>query len=478
MQVGRHGRTRLVVRDPTSDPLRLWKNGAVEIPEVRFARADGVRIAYQEFGSGPRVLSIPPLISNLDVMWEHEVYRRVLELAREHFHNAVFDKRGIGLSDRFERAPTLDERIDDILAVMDALGWETASVSGVSEGGLMAQQFAIRHPERVERLVLVNTAAPSSLHRRIRELGGDVHRSWTDVLADWEAIAAVWGEDATPFVELTSPSRVDDEAFVRWMNRLCRAAATPAGFRGQLESVLSLDTSELELERIIAPTLVIHVHGDRSLGVGHGRMLARSIAGAEYVEVAGSDHFWPTLDNWRDVVDPQIEFISGATPRSSAQRVFATVMFTDIVGSTDLARSLGDQAWRSTIESHDRLAHRTVSQFGGRVVKSTGDGVLATFPIPSSAAAAARTLRAELGAVGIRVRAGLHAGEIEVHENADISGIAVNAAARVERAADDGAIFVSNTVREMLLGSEFDCAERGDHELKGLDGTWRLHELL
>ena len=456
---------------------QLWKNGAVEIPEVRFAQIDGLRIAYQEFGSGPRVLSIPALISNLDVMWEHEVYRRVLELARDHFDNVVFDKRGIGLSDRFDRVPTLDERMADILAVMDAVGWETATLSGISEGGLMAQQFAIRHPERVERLVLVNTAAPSTLHRRIRELGGDVHRSWRDVMADWEAVATVWGEDARPFVELTSPSRVDDEAFIRWMNRLCRSAATPAGFRRQLESVLGLDTSELALERITAPTLVIHVQGDRSLGVGHGRVLAESIVGAKYIEVAGSDHFWPTLDNWRDVVDPQIEFICGATPRSSTQRVFATVMFTDIVGSTELARSLGDQAWRSTIESHDRLAHRTISQFGGRVVKSTGDGVLATFPIPSAAAAAARSLRAELSAVGLCVRAGLHAGEIEVHENADISGIAVNAAARVEHAADDGAIFVSNTVREMLLGSEFDCADRGDHELKGLDGSWRLHEL-
>ena len=455
----------------------LWNNGAVELPDVRFAGGDGVRIAYQEFGSGPRVLSIPALVSNLDVMWEHEVYRRVLEVARVHFHNVVFDKRGIGLSDRFDRAPTLDERIDDIIAVMDAVGWETATISGMSEGGLMAQQFAMRHPERVERLLLTNTAAPLSLDRRIRELGGDDHRPWRDVMADWEAVAAVWGEDAHRFVEFTSPSKVGDEAFTRWANRLCRLSATPAGFRRQLDSVLSLDTSALDLQQIDVPTLVVHVRGDRSLGVGHGRVLAETIPGAEYLEVDGADHFWPTLDNWRDVVDAHIEFVCGSAPKRGTRREFATVMFTDIVGSTDLARSLGDQAWRATIESHDRLAHRKVAQFGGRIVKSTGDGMLATFPIPSAAAAAARAFRAELAAIDLRVRAGLHAGEIEVHENADISGIAVNAAARVEHAATDGSIFVSNTVREMLMGSDFMCDDRGEFDLKGLDGRWRLYEL-
>jgi class 3 adenylate cyclase/pimeloyl-ACP methyl ester carboxylesterase len=450
----------------------------MDLPEVRFAHGDGVRIAYQEFGSGPRVLWIPALVSNLDVIWDHEVYRRVLELARNHFHNVVFDKRGMGLSDRFDRAPTLEERIDDILTVMDAVGWQSATLSGTSEGGLMAQQFAIRHPERVERLVLVNTAAPSTLHRRIRELGGSVHRPWRDVMADWESISSMWGEDARPFVRLVSPSRVDDDAFVRWINRLCRLAATPGGFRRQLQSIVDLDTSVLQLERITAPTLVIHVHGDRSLGVGHGRVLAQSIDGAEYVEVDGSDHFWPTLDNWRDVMDPQIRFVSGASPSSSTRREFATVLFTDIVGSTDLVRARGDQAWRATIESHDRLTHRSIAQHGGRVVKSTGDGVLATFPIPSAAAAAARSLRADMAALDLRIRAGLHAGEIEVHENADISGLAVNATARVVQLAADGSIFVSNTVREMLLGGEFQCADRGEYELTGFDGPWHLYELL
>lgn len=451
----------------------------MEIPEARFADSSGVRIAYQEIGTGQdRVIVVPALLSNLDVMWEHECYRRVLELARTHARFVIFDKRGMGLSDAFDRAPTLEERIDDILAVMDAVGWESATVSGQSEGGLMAQLFALRHPERVERLVLVNCPAPSTLQKRARELGGASHRPFSAVLPDWEAVAASWGEDAGPFVELTSPSRVGDAALTRWCRRFCRLAVTPAGFRRQLESVFAMDTSELRPAEIQAPTLVIHVAGDRAVGVGNGRVLAEVIPNAEYLEVSGADHFFITLDNWRDVMDAQIEFVTGAAPTTRTHRVFATVVFTDIVGSTELARMLGDQRWRTAIESHDRLVHRTVAEHGGYVVKSTGDGTLATFPIPSAAARAVRSLRAELSALDISIRAGLHAGEIEVHENADISGISVNVASRIEQIASDGAIYVSSVVRDMLVGTDLECADRGERPLKGIEGTMRVYELV
>ena len=450
----------------------------VEIPEVRYADAGGVRLAYQDIGAGDPIVVVPALLSNLEVMWEHECYRRILELARRNHRLVIFDKRGIGLSDRFDRAPTLDERMSDIVAVMDTVGLERASLAGTSEGGLMAQQFAVRHPERVERLILINAPVPSTLLRRARELGGAAHRPWEEIRRDWEAVASSWGEDAGPFVELASPSRVEDEAFVRWGNRLNRLTATPAGFRRQLESIVSMDTSGLRPSEIEAPTMVIQVARDRVVGVGNGRALAEAIPNADYLEVDGADHFWVSLDNWREIMDAQIEFVTGVAPTSRTERVFATVLFTDIVDSTPTLAARGDQQWRSAIESHDRLAHRTVAEHGGRVVKSTGDGILATFPIPSAATRAARTFRSELSALDISIRAGLHAGEIEVHENADISGIAVNVAARIERAATRGSIYVSRIVRDMLTGSDLECVDRDDHELEGIDGSMRLYELV
>lgn len=448
----------------------------MEVPETRYARAGQLRIAFQEWGEGPRAIIIPPLVTNIDVQWDHEVYRRMLEHLGRFLRVIHFDKRGIGLSDRFDAAPRLDERIEDIEAILDTAGWDRAHLIGVSEGAVMAQLYALRHRDRVDKLVLYSGAAPPSQAERVRQLSGDAWRDLEDRIADFEAVADSWGEDADRFVQLMAPSRVGDEAYTRWVNRLNRLSASPADFRKQLESLGGLGAG-LAPEKIDVPTMVIHLSDDRVAPVGHGRVMAELIPGAEYLEVEGADHFLVTLPNWRDAFDPMIEFLTGVPPPSATQRRFATVLFTDIVSSTSLAASLGDDGWRDLIERHDRTVHRVTARHSGRVVKSTGDGVLAVFDAPSLAVNAVQEMMTELSEAGLQVRAGLHAGEIEVHADGDISGLAVNLAARVEQAASDGAVYVSSTVKDMLLGSAAVLEDQGEHQLKGIDGVWRLYEL-
>ena len=446
------------------------------IPETRYARAGDLHIAFQEWGSGPRTIIIPPLVTNIDVLWDHELYSRMLEHLGTHLRVIHFDKRGIGLSDRFEEIPSLDERIEDIGAVLDTAGWAQANVVGVSEGALMGQHFALKHPERVEKLVLLSSLAPAEHTEWAREASGDAYREVDDRLADFMAVAESWGEDATRFVELMSPSQAGNESFTRWSNRLNRLSASPADFQRQLMSTLGL-SADLTPESLAVPTLIIHLTKDRVAPVVNGRVLSQLIPGAQYVEVDGADHFLVTLPNWREVFDPIIEFVTGAPPPVSTQRRFATVMFTDIVSSTELASSMGDARWTEVIERHDRAVHRLTAGRSGRVVKSTGDGVMAIFDTPSQAIEAAGLIRRELAEMGLNIRAGLHAGEVEVRADHDISGLAVNLAARIEQASSDGAIFVSSTVKDMMLGSQIEWSDRGEHDLKGIEGSWRLYEV-
>jgi class 3 adenylate cyclase len=387
-----------------------------------------------------------------------------------------FDKRGIGLSDRFETEPSLEERIEDIGAVMDAAGWDKAHLFGLSEGAAMAQLFAARYPDRVGRLALFGVAANPEDAELVKELSGSAHREFADIGAEFIAIAQVWGEDPVPFANLLAPSQSGNEAYLRWANRLNRLAASPTDFTRQLMNVGEIGGS-LEPERVEAPTIIVHLLGDRAVPIGNARLVAERISNCALVEVEGSDHFMYSLDNWRDVLDPVIEFLTGIRPPLSAQRRFAAVMFTDIVGSTTLSSSMGDLRYREVIEQHDLISHRLIQHHRGRVVKSTGDGILAVFDSPSAAVAAASSLRTALEETGLAIRVGIHAGEIEEHADRDISGLAVNLAARVEQAASDGSIFVSSTMKDMLLGGDTEFENRGDHTLKGIEGTWTLYEV-
>jgi class 3 adenylate cyclase len=286
-------------------------------------------------------------------------------------------------------------------------------------------------------------------------------------------LATGWPENTQELVDWFMPQCSGDQAFLRWAGRLQRLSASPRDFHRQVESVLALD-AESAPERITSPTLVVHVKGDRVLNVALGRVLADVIPGARFIEIEGDCHFSWVQPNWRSIIDPMIEFVTRTAVESVATRRFATVLFTDIVDSTRQSATVGDAAWHDVIDRHDRVARRLVDQHGGRVVKSTGDGLLVVFDAPSQGVACAVAMVRELHSIGVEIRAGVHAGEIEVHDDLDISGIAVNLAARVEQAADNGELWASSTVRDMMLGGSTAFVDRGEHQLKGIEGQWRL----
>jgi class 3 adenylate cyclase len=388
-----------------------------------------------------------------------------------------FDKRGMASSDRFEDVPTLEQRIDDIKAVMDAEGIARAHVLGLSEGGLMAQLFAAMHPERVDRLVLANSMIGPSGLRDLRAHDDDPPMRRRDVLDRFDRMIDGWGSAPERFVDLFAPSKNDDVAFIRWIGRFQRQTCSRADVRRQLDSVVSLDAND-RLGSIRAPTLVMNVTGDRAIPPAFGRYLAEHIPGARYVQIPGEDHLVWVMASWRETMDVWIEFVTGRAPIAQSERRFATVLFTDIVDSTARSAEVGDEAWREMLDRHDRIAWKAVDRHAGKLVKNMGDGLLMTFTTPSDAVACATELVVELGRVGLSVRAGLHAGEIMVREDGDVTGHAVNLAARVQQAATGGATWVSSTVRDLLLGGNWSFTERGEHALKGIDGAWRLYELM
>ncbi len=448
----------------------------MQVPETHYARVGDLRIAYQKWGEGPRLMICPALISNIEISWEHELYRRTLEHLGRHMTCVIFDKRGIGLSDRFDEAPTLAQRNEDTLAVMGAVGWERAHFLGVSEGGLMGQLFAADFPERVESLVLLNTFVTGRYRERLRDYiqaGDPTPQEKDEIVGRFLQIAESWSEEPRRMVEWEMPSAADNTSFTRWVGRLQRMACSPKDFVRQLMSVAGLDAGDAP-ERISARTMVMHVKGDLVLPVAGGRLLAELIPGATYVEIEGSDHFAWIMPNWREINDVIIEFVTGAKVQRATSRRFGTVLFTDIVGSTRSSSAVGDSKWREVLDSHDRIARAAIDQHGGRVVKSTGDGLIAVFEVPSQGVSCGIAMRESLSGIGVQIRAGVHAGEIEVRDDGDISGIAVNLAARVEQQATGGELWASSTVRDAMLGGSASFAERGEYELKGIDGRWRL----
>jgi class 3 adenylate cyclase len=445
-------------------------------PPVKFATtSDDVRIAYTTWGEGPNLVIAPPIISNVEMVWENDYYRRVFDRIGQHAAVIAFDKRGIGMSDSFDEPPSNEQRISDFLAVMDAEGVERAHISGISEGGVMTQILAVAHPDRVDRIIVSNSFAPDANRGRVAELADTPLRSREEGFALWGEVIEHWGEPTSPTVPWIMPSLADDESFRVWQARFERQTATQTGFRSQLESIATMDTTGIP-QQIQAPTLITHTTGDQVLNVGHGRVLAELIPTAEYIEFDGRDHFWWVAPYWRDILDSHIEFLTGGPAMSVVERSFATVLFTDLVGSTAVATDVGDQQWAETLNSHDHIAKQIVVQHSGTVVKSTGDGLLATFSEPSLAVGAAAALRAQLAGIGLSIRAGIHAGEIERRDN-DIAGLAVNLAARVENAAPNGEIYVTSTVRDLLLGGSFEFDDVGAHKLKGFEDSWLLCRL-
>ena len=460
--------------------LQLSKGTQMRAPETHYARSGELRIAYQRWGRGPALMIVPPIISNVEIGWEHELTSRILEYLGQTFTCVHFDKRGIGLSDRFDEVPTLTQRIDDIHAVMSAVGWNSAHFLGLSEGGAMGQLFAANFPKQVESLVLVNSVVSACYRQRISEFvqDGDPPLQKTKEIYDrFMKVADTWSEQPEFMVDWMTPSQSGNSSFIRWTGRLQRLTCSPKDFRRQVENVHTLDADNAP-ELISTRTMIMHVKGDRVLPVAGSRLLATIIKDAVYHEIQGNDHFAWIMSNWRDVADAAIEFCTGAPPNRMPSRKFAAILFTDIVDSTRQSATLGDSKWRTLLEGHDRVSRELINQQGGRLVQSTGDGLLAIFESPFQAVACGLEMCASLGSVGARIRAGLHVGQIEVHEDGDISGIAVNLAARVQQHAAAGELWTSSTVRDTMLGGPDKFTDRGEYVLKGIEGSWRLYSVL
>lgn len=439
------------------------------VPETRYARNRDVHIAYQVVGEGPLALvGIPPIVSNIELLWEHPMPARFLRRLSSFSRFVHYDKRGQGLSDRDAGSPSIDDRLDDLAAVLDAAGLERCALAGVSEGGSTAALFAAMHPERVTHLVLIG-----SFVRPVNDesdagpgIPGELYDAFFD---GW---AQSWGTPETLTVPFVAPSMTGDDAFLRWLNRFERQTCSPGGLLASSRWVRALDLRPL-LSNIQCPTLVIHRTGDQMVSVEESRLLARAVPDAQLVELDGDDHL-PWTGDQDAVLDAMEQFLVGRhAVEADPDRVLATVLFTDIVGSTEQAASLGDRRWRQLLDDHDEVVSRHVAEARGRVVKHTGDGALATFDGPVRAIRCAQEMRRELSTLGIDVRAGIHTGEVEVRGD-DIGGLAVHIGARVGALAGGGEVYVSRTVVDLVTGAGLEFEDRGRHQLKGVPGEWQL----
>ncbi|OMC16283.1 MULTISPECIES: adenylate/guanylate cyclase domain-containing protein [unclassified Mycobacterium] len=439
-------------------------NVAGRAPDIHYAKSGGLNIAFSVIGEGPDLVVAPGFISHLDLMWEEpsvaHFYSRLASFRRV----VTFDKRGTGLSDPVMHASTLEESVDDMRAVMDAAGCESAGLVGISEGGTMAMLMTASHPERVKALALYGTFS-----RLLQAPDYPLGVTEEQLSALIEISAKGWGEGVG--LGAWAPSRRGDAALRGWWARLQRVAASPGMVRNIFALYPQLDIRDV-LPAIQVPTLVLHRRDDRMVTLEMGRYVADRIPGSKFVELDGTDHLFFTGDA-DALLDEVEEFLTGVRPVPAVERVLATVLFTDIVDSTKRAVELGDERWKELLGRHDAQVRRQLERFGGREVNTTGDGFLARFDGPARAIRCAMAIRDILRSLGLEVRAGVHTGEVELRDD-DISGIAVHIAARVAAAAEAGEVLVSRIVVDLVAGSGLSFADRGEHVLKGVAGEWGL----
>ena len=427
------------------------------LPETRYALSGDVNVAYQVIGNGPvDIIMVPGFVSHIEFRHELPGFTAFLRRLASFARVVAFDKRGQGLSDRVSDAPSLEQRMDDVRAIMDAIGSQRATLFGHSEGCAMSALFAATYPERVSRLIL---------------FGGYVTRRDLNIAELVEQRVKFWGTGA--MLKRVAPSLAADSAAVAQFAKFERLSASPGAVKSFTMLNSQIDVSFI-LPAVRVPTLVMHNKGDVQVPVEHGRELAARIPEAKLIEYPGDDHLFTTGDVEAALGDIE-EFITGHRESSSSdfERVLATVLFTDIVDSTRSAAEMGDQAWRRLLDSHDQLAIQTVERHRGTLVKSTGDGILATFDGPGRAVRCALSFGTASKQIGLPLRAGLHTGEIEIRGR-DIGGIAVHAAARVMAQSRPSEVLVSRVVTDLVAGAGLKFAERGSHELKGLPGRWDL----
>jgi class 3 adenylate cyclase len=439
-------------------------------PETNYARLGADRIAYQVSGDGPPDLVLTlGSFGHLDTAWEDPGSALFLRTLASFSRLIFFDRRGMGASDPLppDPLPPWESYAEELAVILDEVGSERAAIMAAHDAGPSAVFFAGTRPERTSALILVHTSAryvaahdyPIGIPLEVAEA----------LLAQ---IDLLWGTEA--LVAMMAPSRADDERFRRWFAKWLRTGASPRVVQVLLRAALEVDVRPL-LPLIQAPTLVLHRQDDQLLAVQHGRYLAGNIPQAKLVELPGTDPalMWQTPELALDVIEV---FLTGVRRATDPTRVLATVLFSDIVGSTQQASRLGDRRWRELLNLHDELAHRLVEEFHGQLVKSTGDGILATFDGPGRAIRCAAGLRDELAGIGLQMRAGLHTGEVELRDG-DVGGIAVHIAARIMAAAAPDEILTSGTVRDLVVGSSTILEDRGPQPLRGVEGTWRLFTL-
>jgi class 3 adenylate cyclase len=430
-----------------------------------YAKSGDVHIAYQVIGSGsPDLVLVPGFVSHLEMQWEDPRWAHFLTRLASFSRLIRFDKRGTGLSDRVGSIPTLEERMEDVRAVMDAVGSNRAALLGISEGGPMCALFAATYPERTSALIMYGAIAraawaPDTPWGRTRE----------ELEARLKDVERTWGMGAA--VPMYAPSLVNDEPYRKWWATYERAAASPGAVIAVLRMNWEIDARHV-LPAIRVPTLVLHRTGDRVVKVEQGRLIADRIPGAKYVELPGDDHV-PSAGDSDTLLDEIEEFLTGVRHGAEPDRVLATVLFTDIVGATERAAELGDRRWRELIVRHHELVRQKLQRYHGREIDTAGDGFLAAFDGPARAIRCASAISNTVRPLGIQIRAGLHTGECEVIGD-KLGGIAVHIGARVAALATPDEVLVSSTVKDLVAGSGLRFQDRGVHSLRGVPGEWRL----
>ena len=438
-------------------------------PETRYARSGHFSIAYQVVGDRPLdLILVPGWLSNIEVFWEEPNIVRFFQKLAAFSRLIIFDKRGTGLSDRGVEAATLEERMDDVRAVLDAVGSKRAALLGYSEGGSMCTLFAATHPDRTTALITVGSYA-----RRLRAPDYPYFTEREEALKAIEAAAAAWGGPV--WIDARMPSVAHDPLIRQWWSKFLRMSASASAAAALQRLNVEIDVRHI-LPSIRVPTLVLHAAEDRAVPAGAGRDMAARIPNAKFVEVDGIDHL-PFYDK-SDVFVQQIQaFLTGsATPAVPESRV-STLMFTDIVGSTRMALEKGDLRFGDVLEAHHKAVRRELAQYRGEEIDTAGDGFLASFDGPARAIRCALAIVKSLGALGIACRIGLHTGECEVRQGR-LHGIALHVAARVAALASPRAVFVSQTVKDLVAGSDLNFVDAGLQTLKGMPGEWQLYEVV
>jgi class 3 adenylate cyclase len=432
---------------------------------ARYAKSGDLHIAYIVEGDGPvDLIWVPPWISQVEYLWSEPSMGRVMERLTRFARVITFARRGSGLSDPFFGAPTLEEQMDDVLAVMDAAGSEQAAIAGTLEGGPMALLFAATYPERTSSLMLYATFARATW-------APDYEWAWPAEQreARMNELVERWGDGLV--AGAVAPSLMTDESHMEWSGRLERLAASPATIRRIFDLIGKVDVRDV-LPSIRVPTLVMHRREDSFINIEHSRFIADRVPGARFVELEGHENMFSVGDVEAFLGELE-EFLTGSRRAREPDRMLATVLFTDICGSTERAAQMGDRGWRFLLERHDALFRQALDRHRGREVKRTGDGFLATFDGPARAIRCAASVADAMGSLGLEVRAGLHTGELEVMDG-DLGGLAVHIASRVLDQAGPSEVLVSGTVKDLVVGSGIDFEERGEHELRGVPGAWRL----